>query len=73
MQTCARELLYIAACHDFNINAKHISTTSNILPDLLSRWTLGDIYIDQFWQRVAGLSMTQVPVPTEYFDFVNEW
>lgn len=38
MQSCLREICFLAASHEFELRAKHISGVNNRLADHLSRW-----------------------------------
>ena len=49
MQSCLREICFIAALNNFDIKAKHIKSTCNRLPDLLSRRDLDTKYQEEFF------------------------
>ncbi len=49
MQACLRELVPIAAKHQFEIKATHIAGVKDRIPDELSRWSLGPEHQKQLW------------------------
>ncbi len=48
LQAFLRELVLIAAKHNFEIRTTHISGISNRIPVELSKWSLGKIHQDRF-------------------------
>ena len=73
MQSCLREIMFLAARFQFEIQAIHLPGVDNRLPDLLSRWSLGEQYQAEF-QRVIGDSpATQIYVYPGLFEFSHDW
>ena len=50
LQTLLRELTFVTATNQWEIVARYISTSNNLIPDLLSRWSLHVKYQHQFAQ-----------------------
>ena len=67
LAACLRELWFLAASHEFELRAVHLSSSANRLADLLSRWHLNPKFQDEFHAKTAGLSMQDVTVPSSYF------
>jgi hypothetical protein len=40
MQSCLREICFLAASYEFVLKCRHLTTVENRLADLLSRWDL---------------------------------
>ena len=73
LQSCMRELEFVAAKCEFEIRANHIPGVQNRIPDALSRWHIGPQYREAFWRHVAGLNVREVFVYEGLFEFVHEW
>ncbi len=73
MQSCLRELVFIASQHEFEIRAVHLPGEDNRLPDLLSRWCLGDRYAKEFHARTDGLRKKEIFVFQGLFQFAHDW
>ena len=72
LQDCMREILFLAAVHNFEIKAEHIGTLENRMPDLLSRWHLGPRYRQEF-NRLKSDNMYRVRLDNNLFEFQNNW
>ncbi|CAC5422083.1 unnamed protein product [Mytilus coruscus] len=54
LQACLREICFICAIKECELRAIHIDGIDNRLPDMLSRWSLSDIYPIQFYKSIEG-------------------
>ncbi|CAC5385337.1 unnamed protein product [Mytilus coruscus] len=52
LQACLREICFICAIKECELRAIHIDGIDNRLPDMLSRWSLSDIYPIQFYKSI---------------------
>lgn len=73
LQDCLRELIMICCCNSIEIEAKHVSTHLNVLPDILSRWYHGAEYRRRFRRLTANKGYKKQYVKPEMFQFVNQW
>ena len=48
LQSCLRELEFVAAKYEFEIRANHIRGVDNRIPDALSRWHMGSQFMEAF-------------------------
>lgn len=67
LAACLRELWFLAASHEFELRAVHLSSAANRLADLLSRWHLNLKFQEEFHAKTASLNMQDVTVPLSYF------
>ena len=72
LNTCLRELAYLCALHELEIEPVHLSTESNRLSDLLSRAHLCPENIDLFLQESEFLCQ-EILVTQDLFEFVASW
>ena len=64
MNSCLRELCYLAALYEFEVRAVHVPGVSNHFADLLSRWDSCSVSAkDAFLQRVQRDNWHDIPVP----------
>ena len=73
LQSCLRELEFIAAKHEFEIRGNHIPGIENRIPDSLSRWHLGPEHRQNFKRQVSGLRVKQIYVYEGLFEFLHDW
>ncbi len=73
LQSCLRELCFLAATHEFEISAVHIAGVSNRIPDALSRWDLGEVYPATFHSLVSDFSLEEYCVCNADFEFCHNW
>ena len=73
LQSCLRELEFMAARHEFEIRGNHIPGIENRIPDALSRWHLGEQHKQQFKSQVLGLEVRQIFVYEGLFEFLHDW
>ena len=66
-----RELWFVAARHEFELRAAHLSSSENRAADLLSRWHLDNSYASQFCAMPLFSALEEVIVPAEYFCFTD--
>ena len=73
LQSCLRELEFVAAKHEFEIRANPIRGMDNRILDALSRWHMGSQYREAFWSQVAGLKVREAFVYEGLFRFMHDW
>ena len=73
MQACLREITWLAAVHQFELQPQHIEGQANRVPDWLSRWHLDSKFKKLFDDFHEGKKMWEVFVPEKYFHFSNDW
>lgn len=69
MQLCLREIWFLSARFDFELVEYHIPGQCNTIADHLSRWHLSPTHKAHFCSLMAGIRTTQIPCPTELFEF----
>ena len=69
LQGCLRELELVAAKHEFEIRAVHIKGVDNCIPDVLSRWEMGETQAT--FCRIAGRHGRNRPINLCIMDFLN--
>lgn len=73
MQMCLREVTWLAAVHQFEIQPQHIQGQQNRVPDWLSRWHMDRKYEEMFREHHKGKKMWEVFVPDSLFYATNMW
>ena len=74
MQTCLREICFVAAIHEFQIKAQHIPGVNNRTADCLSRWHLDDSHRHEFMIQTNGVRNLQgLVVVDNDFRFTHDW
>jgi hypothetical protein len=74
LQNCLRELLFVAARHEFEIRAVHILGEENRAADLLSRWHLSEFYARTFYKEFQSkYRLLELGVPSCLFQFEHDW
>ena len=73
VQACMREIAFTAAVHEFEVLVVHVEGTSNVLPDLLSRWHLGPQHSERFRQLTSGCHISEIVLSEASFKFSGEW
>lgn len=69
MQACLREIWFLSAIYDFDLQAEHIPGRDNTIADHLSRWHCAPSHEAQFHFLTADLDTTPVHCPQEFFLF----
>ena len=72
LQSCLREIVWLAATVGFEIRTCHIAGVSNRIPDLLSRWEMGESYRQEF-KRLVGKGASEKFVYQGLFGFEHNW
>ena len=74
MQRCLRELWFLSALYDFDIDARHISGEHNSLADALSRWDdpSYQVHFAQTSQEL-GISYVLDQIPGDFIFFDVDW
>ena len=73
VQSCLREICFIAAINNFDIKCRHISGSENRIPDLLSRWNLHGKFEQEFLDRTRNMVICRDLFPSVYFHFSCVW
>ncbi|MES9902603.1 MAG: hypothetical protein ABW168_07960 [Sedimenticola sp.] len=72
LQSCLREICFLAALHEFEIRAKHISGVDNRVADYLSRWHLDSANAEKFLNEF-GNKGEECEVSLEDFHLTEYW
>jgi len=67
LNSCLRELCYLAATFEFELRAVHLPGHANRACDLLSRWSQDDRAASTFYREFAVSGLHEVRVPDSYF------
>lgn len=67
LAACLREIWFLAAVHEFEIRACHLSSSENRGADLLSRWHLNSSYQQEFLSTYGCRGLQPVFVPPDLF------
>ncbi len=70
---CMRELVRLVATFEFEIRARHIPGMTNILPDLLSRWSLSSSVEREFHNLTRDMVKSECSITDNLFQFSHEW
>ena len=76
MQSCLRELCFIAAVNEFEVRAVHVRSCDNRIPDFLSRWHLHDKFKVQFYnaaKKYDKICLREIKVEDSTFSFSHDW
>lgn len=73
LQSCLRELCFVAVTAEFEVRAVHIPGRQNVLPDLLSRWHLASKFPQQCMQLICDVGLDIVRVEESLFFFTCDW
>lgn len=73
MQSCLREITFIAAVNQFQIRAKHIDSDENRLSDCLSRWDTHTKYQETFKSSIELSKYEEVIVDDQKYSLINDW
>ncbi|KAH3805961.1 hypothetical protein DPMN_134271 [Dreissena polymorpha] len=69
---CLREVAFLACTREFELRAVHLSSGSNRLSDLLSRWHL-DLYAKLFQEEACRNGYRDIVINESLFRFENYW
>ena len=67
------EIAFLSALHNFKVHTHHIPRVTNMIPDLLSCWDLGDTAHQQFNMLNQDNHLTMTPIDAQWFQFIHEW
>jgi hypothetical protein len=73
LQSCLREVCYLAAVHEFESRGRHILGRVNTLPDLLSRWHQGRVTQQDCCALLELGSYTESVIMDAFFEFTHQW
>ena len=71
-KTLLRQLTYELATHQIEIVARYIPTKLNVIPDILSRWTINANYPKKF-QELCKVEWKEVQIKADWFNINHEW
>ena len=69
MQSCLREICFVAAINEFQIRGNSISGVDNRLADYLSRWNQNDSLRNMFYKEAGNCNIIHDFVPEVYLSF----
>ena len=67
LASCLREIWFLAAVHEFEIRARHLSSSENRGADLLSRWHLNKTFQNEFVSTYGAFDLQPISVPVDLF------
>ncbi|CAG2215233.1 unnamed protein product [Mytilus edulis] len=70
LQSCLREICFVAAINKFELRAVHIAGVDNRLADMLSRWHLHSYYAKTYFEETKYIHLEEFEVPNELFQFI---
>ena len=73
MLMCLHEIAWVTAKHCFMIKAEFVASVDNILPDILSRWTIENKAKQKFRRLTANKGYKRIIVRDEYTNFNSFW
>ena len=73
LQQPLREICFLAAINQFEIQAQFLEGSANRLADVLSRWHLDRSNEHIFMELTEGFTLQEYFVPVEFLGFVNLW
>ena len=73
LQSCLREVCFLAAIHEFQIKAVHLSSSDNRLADHLSRFDTDQKHRDQFFELTKDFVLEECVVSSHLFVLQNDW
>ena len=72
-QDCLREICYICAQNNMVVKLVHRIGSENRIPDLLSRFHLGEKFRNQFFHEPKGTRKTVTKIRDSDFKFTHTW
>ena len=73
LQSCLREVSFLAAIYEFQIKAVHLSSSANRIADHLSRFYMNQTHRDQFFELTKEYVLEECVVSANLFEFENDW
>jgi hypothetical protein len=73
LQKCLREICFLAAIHEFEIKAQHLSSEDNRVSDHLSRWHMNPLHEKQFLILARDYNLKEWTVDPSLFEFMHTW
>ena len=73
MQSCLREITFLAAKLEFQIEVVHISGVNNSIADSLSRWELDSFHKSNFKELTKEMELKECQVTEDMFLITNNW
>ena len=70
MQSCLRDICYLAASSEFEIRVQRLSSEENRLAYMLVRWSLDKSYSQQFLLSANQKSWQKIVVFEDLFSFI---
>ena len=72
LQSCAREIAFVASKHQFEVRAEHLPGIHNVLPDLLSRAAIDGAHFERFLELTDD-KWHENPVDDDMWRFSCDW
>lgn len=73
IQSCLREICFLAAVTGFKIKADFIPSLENRIPDVLSRWHSGSEGRREIKRLTSHLHPKHRMITDKFFEFENDW
>lgn len=73
LQNALREICFLAAVDEFQLRGQFISSSSNRLADILSRWDLSSHSAEKFLELTENYTLQEFEVAEDLFAFANDW
>lgn len=73
LQTCIRELWFLASTFSVELRAVHISGLDNRIPDHLSRWCADPRHQTEFVKLTQDYTLIEESVSLNMFNFTHPW
>ena len=73
LQSCLREITFLAAKLEFQIKVVHISGVNNRIADSLSRWELDSCHKSNFKELTKEIKLKECQVTEDMFLITNNW
>lgn len=73
LQNALREICFLAAVDEFQLRGQFISSSSNRLADILSRWDLSSHTAEKFLELTENYTLQEFEVAEDLFAFANDW
>ena len=73
LQSCLQEICFLAAVHEFDLQARHLSGLQNSVADLCSRPHLSANHAALLHKEDLLWQLHQREVPPDYFIFLHSW
>lgn len=73
LQSCLREICFVAAVNEFEIKAQYLKSSENRLADHLSRWHKHEFHEQEFRKLTSSLNLVEYVISDSVFTLKNPW